>query len=62
LRSTIAPEYSLTAAQAATSPHGLKVALIWWPIALVLAFSYLRFIARQFRGKVRPSEDTQGFY
>jgi cytochrome d ubiquinol oxidase subunit II len=62
LRSTLAPEFSLTAQQAASSPFSLGLALIWWPLALVLAFTYFTFIARQFRGKVRPSEDDQGFY
>jgi cytochrome bd ubiquinol oxidase subunit II len=62
LRSTLSPEYSLTAEQAASSRQGLAWALLWWPVAFVLAMMYLRFIARQFRGKVRPSEDTQGFY
>jgi cytochrome d ubiquinol oxidase subunit II len=59
LRSTIAPEFSMTAEQAASSPSGLRVALFWWPVALVLAFNYFAFIARQFRGKVRPSTDHQ---
>jgi cytochrome d ubiquinol oxidase subunit II len=62
LRSTISPEFSMTAAQAASSERGLELALLWWPVALVFAFVYLTFIARQFRGKVRPHEDNQGFY
>ena len=62
LHSTIAPEFSLTAQQAASSPRGLQLALFWWPVALLLAFGYMTFIARQFRGKVRPGQDHQGFY
>jgi cytochrome bd ubiquinol oxidase subunit II len=62
LRSTLAPELSLTAQQAASSPFGLGLALIWWPLAFVLAVVYFAFIARQFRGKVRPAEDNQGYY
>jgi cytochrome d ubiquinol oxidase subunit II len=52
LRSTIAPEFSLTAQQAGANHHGLAVALLWWPLAFVLAVGYMTFIARQFRGKV----------
>jgi cytochrome bd ubiquinol oxidase subunit II len=62
LRSTIAPKFSLTAYQAASNSHSLGLALIWWPIAFVLAMVYFAFIARQYRGKVRPSQDNQGFY
>ena len=62
LHSTIAPEFSMTAQQGASSPRGLQLALYWWPPALLLAFGYMTFIVRQFRGKVRPSQDHQGFY
>jgi len=62
LYSTIAPEHSLTAHQAASSPYGLRLALFWWPVALLLAFAYMTFIARQFRGKVGPSQGQQGHY
>jgi cytochrome d ubiquinol oxidase subunit II len=62
LRSTLAPEFSLTARQAASSTFSLSLALIWWPVAFVLALVYFGFIARQFRGKVRPAEDNQGYH
>jgi cytochrome d ubiquinol oxidase subunit II len=62
LRSTVAPEYSLTAYNGATSSNGLAIALFWWPLALVLAFTYFTLIMRSYRGKVRPAHDTQGFY
>jgi cytochrome d ubiquinol oxidase subunit II len=61
LRSTLADAYSVTVDQAASSNEGLGLALVWWPIALVLAIVYFAFIARQFRGKVRPSQDHQGY-
>jgi cytochrome d ubiquinol oxidase subunit II len=54
LRSTLDETHSVTVAQAASSNEGLGLALIWWPISLVLAIVYFAFIARQFRGKVRP--------
>jgi cytochrome bd ubiquinol oxidase subunit II len=62
LHSTLAAEHSLTAYGGATSGRGLLVALIWWPIAFVLAVTYFVVIMRSYRGKVRPADDTQGFY
>jgi cytochrome d ubiquinol oxidase subunit II len=60
LRSTLTDAYSVTVAQAASSDEGLGLAIVWWPIALVLAIVYFVFIARQFRGKVRPNKVNQG--
>ena len=59
LHSTLAPEHSMTAYNGAAPAHGLAMALIWWPVAFVLAFTYLIVIVREYRGKVRPTEDTQ---
>ena len=61
LHSTLAPEHSMTAYNGAAPAHGLAMALIWWPVAFVLAFTYLIVILREYRGKVRPAEDTQGY-
>ena len=52
----------MTAYSGAAPAHGLAMALIWWPVALVLALTYFAVIMRNYRGKVRPAEDTQGFY
>ena len=60
LHSTIAPEHSMTAYNGAAPAHGLALALIWWPVALVLAFTYFTVIMRNYGGKVRPTEDLQG--
>ena len=57
LQSTLAPEHSLTAYGGAGPAHGLAVALIWWPVALVLALAYLTVVMRNQRGKVAPAED-----
>ena len=38
--------------------RGLAIALVWWPIAFVLALTYFVAILRNFGGKVRPAEDT----
>ena len=62
LHSTLAPEHSMTAYNGAAPAHGLAVALFWWPVAVVLALTYFTVIMRNYRGKVRPVEDTQGFY
>jgi len=62
LHSTLDERYSLTARAAASNPFSLRLALFWWPVAFVLAIVYFTFIARQYRGKVRPSQDNQGFY
>lgn len=62
LHSTLAPENSLTAHQSAAAGHGLAVALVWWPVALIFSFGYFWFIHKHYRGKVKPLEDTQGPY
>jgi cytochrome bd ubiquinol oxidase subunit II len=58
LRSTLAPEYSLTAYAGAAARHGLVVALVWWPAAALLAVSYAVVTMRSFSGKVRAAEDA----
>jgi cytochrome d ubiquinol oxidase subunit II len=55
LRSTLAPEDSLSAYQNAAEGHGLAVALVWWPISAVFSVVYFSFFSRQFAGKVRPA-------
>lgn len=62
LRSTIAPEYSLSAYHSAAEGRGLEIALVWWPIAFCLAVGYFAFIYRHYSGKVDPLEDTQKSY
>jgi len=62
LFSTIAPEFSLTAYQVASSPNSLFLAAFWWPMALIMAAGYFIFISRRYAGKVSVKRDTQGFY
>jgi cytochrome d ubiquinol oxidase subunit II len=62
LRSTLAPENSLTAYAVASSPTTLLRASFWWPIGLALAVFYFVFISRRYAGKVSVQRDTQGFY
>jgi cytochrome bd ubiquinol oxidase subunit II len=62
LRSTLAPENSLSAYAVASSPTTLLRASFWWPIAFGLAVFYFVFISRRYAGKVSVQRDTQGFY
>jgi cytochrome bd ubiquinol oxidase subunit II len=59
LFSTVAPQYSLSVYQNAAAGHGLAVALVWWPIALIFAVGYFAFIFSHYSGKVKPAQDTQ---
>jgi cytochrome d ubiquinol oxidase subunit II len=46
-------QYDLTIYNAAAGLHGLKVGLVWWIFAAVLAIGYFVFVYRMFSGKVR---------
>jgi cytochrome d ubiquinol oxidase subunit II len=52
LYSTLAPEHSITVYAGAAPPHGLAVALVWWPVAFGLAVTYFVIVMRHYRGKV----------
>jgi cytochrome bd ubiquinol oxidase subunit II len=62
LRSSVAPENSLTAYAVAAGPISLHLAAIWWPVGFALAVLYFIFISRRYAGKVSLQRDTQGFY
>lgn len=62
LRSTLTPEYSLSAYQNAAAGHGLAIALVWWPVSLIFAVGYFVFIYRHYTGKVKTLADTQRPY
>jgi len=62
LHSTLAPEDSLSAYQNAAEGHGLVIALVWWPVALIFSIGYFLFIYRHYAGKVKPVESTQQPY
>lgn len=47
LHSTLVPENSLTAYTAAAPPNALRLASMWWPLALALAIVYFVFISRR---------------
>jgi len=52
LRSTLGDRNSLTAYNSAAGANGLKIAAIWWPVAVALSLGYSLYILRLFRGKV----------
>ena len=62
LYSTLAPENSLTAYNAAAGPSALMIGSIWWPVSFALAGTYYVFISRRYAGKVSVKRDNQGFY
>jgi cytochrome d ubiquinol oxidase subunit II len=62
LRSTLAPENSLTAYAVASSSSTLIRASFWWPIGFALAVFYFIYISRRHTGKVSVQRNTQGFY
>ena len=47
----------LTVDQALSSPHTLRVGLIWWSVGICLAMLYFRIVYRLFRGKVPIADE-----
>jgi cytochrome d ubiquinol oxidase subunit II len=56
LHSTLDPSRSVTAEQALSAPYGLRVAVVWWPIAFALAVTYLGFAFRANQEKIRTDD------
>lgn len=64
LHSTLNPDDSVTAFKGAADLVGLKLALMWWPIAAILAVAYFLFIRRNYRGRaasVKVPEVNESF-
>lgn len=61
LRSTLNPEWSLTALNSATAASGLKKGLVWWLIGFPLALGYLALLFRLFRGKAQAPAEGEGY-
>jgi len=61
LHSTLDPARSVTAEQALSAPYGLRVAVVWWPVAFALAATYLAFAFRANQEKIRsePAVDDE---
>jgi hypothetical protein len=62
LRSTLGDQFSISAYDAAANGEGLMVAIVWWPVALVLSIIYFLFVYRYYKGKVPAVEDMQRPY
>jgi cytochrome bd-type quinol oxidase subunit 2 len=54
------PARALTVQAAATSPHGMRVAMTWWIVALLLVVGSFRYLYGTFRGKV-STEAGEGY-
>jgi cytochrome d ubiquinol oxidase subunit II len=61
LHSTLDPAHSITTTNGAADGYGMRVALLWWPIALVLSLGYAGYVVRRSRGKVHREEDRTKF-
>jgi cytochrome d ubiquinol oxidase subunit II len=61
LKSTIDPAYSLTAANAASSDHSLRVGLYWWPVGFALAIAYFAVLFRLHRGRAQAAAEGEGY-
>ena len=58
LIATTDPAYSLTVYNAAASPYGLRVGVVWFTIGISLVITYTIYVHRSFWGKVElPSSD-----
>ncbi|HBE82642.1 MAG TPA: cytochrome d ubiquinol oxidase subunit II, partial [Blastocatellia bacterium] len=51
------PANSLTVYNARAGDYGLSVALIWWPIGIIIALGYYTFLFRTFKGKVSVGQE-----
>jgi cytochrome d ubiquinol oxidase subunit II len=59
LHSTLDPSRSVTAHQALSAPYGLRVAVVWWPIAFALAVTYFAFAFRANQEKIRSEPERE---
>jgi len=54
-------QFNLTIANSVSGAYGLKVALIWFSVGIVLALGYFTFVYRMFKGKVAVEGDEHGY-
>jgi cytochrome d ubiquinol oxidase subunit II len=59
LISTLEPRFTLDAYNATVGALSLRVGLVWWVLAMLLAVGYFVLLFRSFRGKVGPEEELQ---
>ena len=61
LRSTLNPEWSLSAHNAAVSNSGLEKGFAWWIIGFPIALGYFAMLFRLFRGKAQAAAEGEGY-
>lgn len=61
LRSTLSPDFSLTAFNASASAKALAAGATWWFMGIPLVLAYFAIAFRLHRGKVRTREDGSGY-
>ncbi|MBK8793794.1 MAG: cytochrome d ubiquinol oxidase subunit II [Holophaga sp.] len=61
LRSTLNPEWSLTAHNASVAASGLRKGFIWWIIGFPIALGYFAMLFRLFRGKAQAAGEGEGY-
>ena len=61
LRSTIDPQYNLTAYNASAGATGLRIGAVWWFIGFPIAISYVFLLQYLHRGKAHSAKDGEGY-
>ena len=61
LKSTLGPQFNLTAHNASVSAYGLRTGLVWWLIGFPIAIGYVFFLFRFHRGKVKAAVEGEGY-
>jgi cytochrome d ubiquinol oxidase subunit II len=61
LKSTLGPQFDLTALNASVGRHGLQTGLVWWLIGFPIALGYLAILFRFHRGKVKAAGEGEGY-
>ena len=61
LPASTGPAYSLTVYNTMAGEHGLQVGLMWWIIGIILTIGYFSYLFYSFRGKIRVTEETEGY-
>ncbi|WP_257311761.1 cytochrome d ubiquinol oxidase subunit II [Geothrix fuzhouensis] len=61
LKSTLDPQFDLTALNASVGDHGLRTGLAWWLIGFPIAIGYLAFLFHFNRGKVKAAGEGEGY-
>ncbi len=61
LRSTLNPDWSLTAHNASVAASGLRKGFAWWIIGFPIVLGYFAMLFRLFRGKARAAAEGEGY-